>query len=145
MVGNKMYVIGGNRVNHDRFTMYRLDCSKWLWEGFKVKASADGEEHVPLSLDEHTASITSDEKQIVTFGGFIDGERSNHVHIFDTVANTWTYVKPANPLAECPSPRSGSSAVIYQDKELYVFGGKDDNDNKLNDFWMFDIVEKKWT
>ena len=28
---------------------------------------------------------------------------------------------------------------------MWVFGGKDDENNKLNDFWKFDIASKTWS
>lgn len=43
-----------------------------------------------------------------------------------------------------PKPRSGHSAAIYKDNELYIFGGKDDDDSKLDDLWVFDIQNRKW-
>lgn len=27
---------------------------------------------------------------------------------------------------------------------MYVFGGKDDSSEKLNDFWSFNITDQKW-
>jgi len=27
---------------------------------------------------------------------------------------------------------------------MYVFGGKDDNSEKLNDLWVYNIADKRW-
>lgn len=39
------------------------------------------------------------------------------------------------------------SAVIYKEK-MYIFGGKSVNPNSLstflNDFWSYDVINKKW-
>ena len=35
---------------------------------------------------------------------------------------------------EAPCPRAGHSSVLYRDN-LYVFGGKDNDNSKLNDLW----------
>jgi len=43
----------------------------------------------------------------------------------------------------CPCVRASSSSAIYQDK-LYVFGGQDDDNNKLDDLWEFDTTAKSW-
>ena len=37
-----------------------------------------------------------------------------------------------------PVGRSGHSAVLYENG-MYIFGGKDDDNNKLNDLWRFDL------
>ena len=37
-----------------------------------------------------------------------------------------------------PKPRSGHSSVIYE-HAMWVFGGKDDDNNKLNDLWRLDL------
>lgn len=48
-----------------------------------------------------------------------------------------------------PSHRAGHSAVVHQDQEsgvyyMYVFGGKDNEDNKLNDLWRFNLTTDAW-
>jgi hypothetical protein len=35
-----------------------------------------------------------------------------------------------------PPPRAGHSAIVYGDS-MILFGGKDDENNKLNDLWIF--------
>eukprot|EP01111_Echinosteliopsis_oligospora_P012598 TRINITY_DN4332_c0_g1_i1.p1 TRINITY_DN4332_c0_g1~~TRINITY_DN4332_c0_g1_i1.p1 ORF type:complete len:487 (-),score=123.19 TRINITY_DN4332_c0_g1_i1:76-1317(-) len=42
-----------------------------------------------------------------------------------------------------PSPRSGHSAVVYDDK-MFIFGGRDGNTFK-NDVFVFDLEEGKWS
>ena len=44
---------------------------------------------------------------------------------------------------EQPCPRSGHSAVVHKGN-MYIFGGKDDSSEKLNDFWSFNIADQKW-
>jgi N-acetylneuraminic acid mutarotase len=46
--------------------------------------------------------------------------------------------------AVCPSPRSGHTACIYENA-MYIFGGKDDDNNKLNDLWKLDLNTYKWS
>ena len=43
-----------------------------------------------------------------------------------------------------PPSRAGHSAVLYQDR-MIVFGGKDEDNNKLNDIWAFDFPTNKWS
>lgn len=42
-----------------------------------------------------------------------------------------------------PSPRTGHSAIIYNDL-MYVFGGKNEENNKVNELWMFDFANYTW-
>ena len=43
-----------------------------------------------------------------------------------------------------PPPRAGHSAILYHD-QMIVFGGKDEDNNKLNDIWAFDFPTSKWS
>ncbi len=54
----------------------------------------------------------------------------------------WENVEIA-PGQPCPCPRSGHSASIYNGN-MYVFGGKDENSEKLNDLWVYNIADKRW-
>lgn len=42
-----------------------------------------------------------------------------------------------------PCPRSGHSASLYNG-QMYVFGGKNDDSEKLNDLWSFNIHDYNW-
>ena len=42
-----------------------------------------------------------------------------------------------------PVARASHSASIYGDK-MYVFGGQDDDNNKLGDLWEFDMASSAW-
>ena len=35
--------------------------------------------------------------------------------------------------------------MIFQNNSIYVFGGQDDDNNKLGDMWQFDIAQEQWT
>ena len=43
-----------------------------------------------------------------------------------------------------PEPRSGHSAVTYR-TFMYIFGGKNNEDEKLNDLWQYSFTESLWT
>lgn len=40
--------------------------------------------------------------------------------------------------------RAGHSAIIYGDS-MVIFGGKDEENNKLNDLWEFNMNTYQWT
>lgn len=96
IIKNKMYVIGGNRLDTESKVMFRLDLSNWLWESVPVKGADGDQSHVPESLDEHSACMTSDESKIVTCAGFIGGSRTNSIHTYDVQSSTWEHIKPAD-------------------------------------------------
>ncbi|CAI2362842.1 unnamed protein product [Moneuplotes crassus] len=54
--------------------------------------------------------------------------------ITDTIMETCTNL---------PRPRTCHTAVYYK-HGMYVFGGSDEANNKLNDLWKFDLKERRW-
>jgi len=75
------------------------------------------------------------------FGGFDSGMRQNSVISYDFVANKWSKIttKGKGPVA-----RAGHSAVIEDDK-MYIFGGKDEDNEKQKDLWCLDLKTLEWT
>lgn len=82
----------------------------------------------------------------LVFGGFVNGSRVNELAKF-SMANSQTIT--SNMVMEnsndpnCLMPRASHSAASYNDK-FYVFGGQDDDNNKLDDLWEFDSASGKW-
>ena len=77
----------------------------------------------------------SDESSFLIFGGFVNGSRVNEIYECAIAENTATW--KSHPFSGGPCPRASHSAVSNEDK-LYVFGGQDDDNNKLSDCWEFD-------
>ena len=73
---------------------------------------------------------------MIIFGGFRKGVRTNDIDKFLFQENRWVKVNASG--AARPSPRSGHAAVIHQ-SAMWIFGGKDDDNCKLNDLWRFDL------
>ena len=100
---------------------------------------------VPIPRDDHSLS-TGSNNNIIIFGGFVNGARVNDVYQLDFVANAaslnWT--KFDFDKAKSPLPRASHSSIIHENK-LYVFGGQDDENNKLGDMWQFDFTTSNWT
>ncbi len=78
----------------------------------------------------------------LVFGGFVNGSRTNELAQF-SMSDSGNLVINANMVhgsktdADCPKPRASHSSTSWSDK-LYVFGGQDDDNNKLEDLWEFD-------
>jgi hypothetical protein len=73
---------------------------------------------------------------MIVFGGFDNGFRSNKAHRLNFLTNTWENLRCSGPE---PKPRTGHSAVVHGDT-MIIFGGKDDDNTKLNDVWLLDIT-----
>ncbi len=89
---------------------------------------------MPSPRDDH-AMIKLDNKTIAIFGGFVEGERVNEVYSLDVTTCEWIYHKSTD---KAPVPRVAISAHSYNGK-MYIFGGADEENDKLNDFWGFDF------
>ena len=50
---------------------------------------------------------------------------------------TWELL--SDPQQESPMPRVGHSAIIYKDEMMLIFGGKNEENEKMNDLWKFDL------
>ena len=82
----------------------------------------------------------------LVYGGFVNGSRTNELAKF-TMANSQTI--QAQMLQEntvrdgYPIPRASQCSAVYGDK-FYVFGGQDDDNNKLDDMWEYDLTSNSW-
>jgi N-acetylneuraminic acid mutarotase len=77
---------------------------------------------------------------MVIFGGFEHGIRQNSILMFDFDTSQWENLEAQGP---SPQARAGHSATIYKNK-MYVFGGKDEDNEKLKDFWCFNFESGTW-
>lgn len=68
--------------------------------------------NAPPAVDEHTAVVNDDNMYI--FGGFVDGDRTNQVFIFNFKLGEWKLLiiqEGYNP----PCARAGHSSVVASD------------------------------
>uniref|UniRef100_A0A7S3FU64 Uncharacterized protein n=1 Tax=Strombidium rassoulzadegani TaxID=1082188 RepID=A0A7S3FU64_9SPIT len=83
---------------------------------------------------------------MVVFGGFAFGEKSNDIYKFNLKDHSWERIMPVSDVMPCT--RSGHSAVLRSDQingdTMYIFGGKDIDNNKLNDIWKFNLRKLHW-
>ena len=89
----------------------------------------------PGSRDEH--SICLMDNAFALFGGYVGGRKcSNDLLLFEFEKKRWHYLEVADGYA--PEPRAGSS-IVCNGNNLIVFGGKDEEGNRLNDLWSFNL------
>ena len=79
---------------------------------------------------------------MIIFGGFKEGIRTNEMLRYNFSTNRWS---PVIIDKNSPQPRGRSShcACMYQG-QMYIFGGKDEDHEKLNDMWRFDFQTETW-
>ena len=81
---------------------------------------------------------------MILFGGFAKGERTNETHYFNFLSGEWKHIVTPS---EMPCARAGHSAQLYNDgttEWMYVFGGKDNENDKLNDLWRLNLTTHEW-
>jgi N-acetylneuraminic acid mutarotase len=76
---------------------------------------------------------------MIIFGGFVEGELVNSTFKFNFKTSEWKLVTSL----VLPSSRAGHSAIVHQ-SYMYVFGGKDESNQKLNDLWRLDLNTDEW-
>jgi N-acetylneuraminic acid mutarotase len=74
------------------------------------------------------------------FGGFVLGSRTNSIYKYTFQTSTWDHMQI---FGHMPQKRSGHSAVVHG-TTMVVFGGKDEENNKLNDIWLFHFDTHRW-
>ena len=131
-----MFLFGGSDLETENRKFFSLDLNTFRWE--LVKSRGD----LPVTRDEHTAVIDENEHSMIVFGGFLNGQRTNEIAKYLFQENKW--VKVTIPIQNAqPHARSGHTSVIYQNA-MWVFGGKDEENNKLNDLWKLDLNTYVW-
>ena len=135
--GSKAYLFGGSDLGKDNNKMFEFDISTNEWKVISDLGSEANKDH-PMTRDEHSAVLWGE--TIVIFGGNVKGFKSNDVWLYHINENKWEEVVIENS----PPERSNNACTINGDK-VYIFGGKDVENNKLKDLWVLDLNSKTWT
>ena len=129
--GSSVIIYGGMSGINEITDVYEFDCNKEAWS--KMKQSSNG----PKPRDDHSLAKV-DEERFIIFGGFVNGSRTNECWLATKQGSQLIWEQLAKDNANAPCPRASHSAAVY-DEKMYIFGGQDDENNKLNDLWEFDI------
>lgn len=135
-----MFLYGGNAGLRSNETFFAYDPNINTWEIVRWKTADNSELNQPPICDEHTAVVYED--CMVVFGGFVEGDRVNSTYKFNFKNGEWRLMQ-IDQGAAIPCPRAGHSAVA-DEKYMYIFGGKNNDDEKLNDLWRFDLHNETW-
>eukprot|EP00347_Sterkiella_histriomuscorum_P002778 403366836 len=146
-----LYIYGGLIESDSNKDLYALNLNTMNWTIVDQSSC----EKVPAARDDHSACLDDKEGLMIIFGGYVMGGKANDLWCYNFEQNEWTelekgdymitdhkyHLKHAN---ERPTPRIGAG-MIYHNKAVYLFGGHDEANEKLDDFWKFDLSTKSWS
>nr|ASZ85169.1 acyl-CoA-binding domain-containing protein 5 [Selenicereus monacanthus] len=143
VIGDKMYVYGGNHNGRYLSDLQVLDLKTWTWSRVEVKAGVQTEESEssvpPIPCAGH-ALIPWGNKLLSVAGHTKDPSETIQVRQFDLQTSTWsilkTYGKP-------PVSRGGHSVTLVG-SNLIIFGGQNANRTLLNDLHLLDLETMTW-
>ncbi len=86
---------------------------------------------------------------LTIFGGFTETGTTNEVITLEVLPESpnleWKCIHPNDPeRMDAPSPRAAHTSVTYQGT-MWIFGGIDNENNRLNDLWALDLQTYIWT
>lgn len=132
-VGHQILVFGGSTEDGalDDMYIFNTDTNSWL------KPAVSG--NAPSAREEHSAVRANN--KIFFYGGLApDGTILGDLHVFDAEFNLWFNNPPMT--GQLPTPRSGHSAVMYENR-MFVFGGHS-TDGTLNELRILDTQLMSW-
>ncbi|KAJ8443548.1 hypothetical protein Cgig2_017031 [Carnegiea gigantea] len=143
VVGDKMYVYGGNHNGRYLSDLQVLDLRRWTWSRAEVKAGVETDESKssvpPIPCAGHVL-IPWGNKLLSVAGHTKDPSETMQVRQFDLQTSTWsimkTYGKP-------PVSRGGHSVTLVG-SSLVIFGGENANRTLLNDLHLLDLETMTW-
>ena len=78
---------------------------------------------------------------MIVYGGFVEGAIQNDMWALNLETFAWSEV----PQGEQRPPARAGHSMVLAENALWVFGGKDEENNKLNDLWRFDLAGSSWS
>lgn len=140
MKGNKEVIFYGGLKGDDsnaEIFIYNALGSSWTTVHLSPQATVE-------PRDDH-AMCDKGDGNFMVFGGFVNGSRVDDVVSFEPQAvNVNATLLAGGSTGNCgPVVRASHSSVVYGDK-LYVFGGQDDDNNKMGDLWTYDLGASRW-
>ena len=78
---------------------------------------------------------------MIVYGGFVEGAIQNDMWALNLETFAWSEV----PQGEQRPPARAGHSMVLAENALWVFGGEDEENNKLNDLWRFDLAGSSWS
>jgi dynein heavy chain len=136
--------------------MSEIDASASLcWIKCDVDVKKNDAANKPSARSCHTLTVVG--TNAFLFGGLVEHTilniedeadyaalPTNDVFLLKLSTNTnleWTKLHLSNPK---PLPRWRHSATVFNNTQIFIFGGYHSSDQRLNDVWIFDSVGRQW-
>ena len=99
-----------------------------------------------MGRDDHASADFRDGSFLV-FGGYVNGSRVDEVLKLKQEGASLNIEQIAGGelTTAGPAARAGFSVGVSADKQVYLFGGQEDDNRKLNDIWNFNTATAAWT
>jgi N-acetylneuraminic acid mutarotase len=134
---DKLYIFGGWRPDFSASYLdeiFQFDFTQNLWTKVEFKTKLK-----QLNRCYHSGDIYNNSLYI--FGGWNGFYRLNELLLFAFELNSMKRISSSS--GNVPCGRSGHSSVIYDDY-LYIYGGMNQEGERMNDLHHYDIMNKKW-
>lgn len=135
MSGETIYFYGGLKGEDSVKDIFKFNVKTNCW-------SQDSLEGDLIARDDH-AIACQENGDFYVFGGFVDGSRVNQTCVITRGEGGAFKGEMCSEGGDIPV-RAGHSTVLHNGA-LYTFGGQDDDNNKLDDVWMYDVANAAWT
>jgi len=128
-LGETFYLFGSSEDN-GKISNFLFALTNNIWKMVPIEAE------VPPRYD---CTFLSSGEDLILFGGTNGSLCYNDLWVYNTLLNVWVLVSDRIG----PSPRFGHSASMIN-TQMWVFGGKDQSNNYLNDMHVFDFSSYIW-
>ncbi len=158
LVGNKIVVFGGfsKGIFYNDIYMYNIDENSWqsddkheddnelLEEGQnEIEHNSNYGENKPVPEPRINHSQITVNTSILIYGGVDkDGKNFDDMWTFDLTRKIWERIEING---EIPKARQGHSALLIDNDQILIFGGKIANIFEVNEFWKFDLNTKRFS
>jgi len=129
--------------NEDCNTIWALNLEKNAWSQLSFGQCEDILPRDDFALATNSADMSS----FYIFGGFVKGSRVEDLIKFTAEGTKFEgdcIIKGDEDVVSKMPLRASTSAFLHQNK-IWVFGGQDDDNNKLNDLWCCDLAAPGWS
>ncbi len=94
-----------------------------------------------------SSSVIYNGDKMIIFGGKegdVNGKQVvlNDVWELDLRNYEWNVIETSGTK---PSKRHGGTAILYNEKQMFIFGGSTESYGKLNDVWMLNLTANEWS
>ena len=136
LYNNSMIIFGGRHSQRILSNIYSLDFATLSWTKIEPSSKA------PQARDSHSAIIYNNSDMII-FGGNGVSKKMDDLWNFNFNVKKWTEISK-NEKGIWPKPRDGHNTAVIYNKYMVIYAGLDDNDNVIQEIFLYEIEKKLW-